>query len=302
MTALPPLNALRAFEAVGRNLNLSTAATELNVTPGAISKQLKLLEDHLGRAVSMRGRGGMVLTPEGQALFDQLTRTFDNLSVAVRNVRQGDIAGGVKIVCATAFVTNWLVKKLARFNARYSDILLTIVPPSDANPFRDANVDLAILFGRPNWPDLNVQLLKQMEFFPVCSPVLLNGPNKVRRSADLKNFTLLDDVERTHWIDWFVLTGQENSSQLRRLCFSDFNHTLAAARAGLGVAMGDNVTVAEDLTTGALVRPLSDTLRPKSKAYYILTPSRGHVSGPAQVFMDWLNSEVQKSTTAPQRS
>ena len=295
MSTLPPLNALRAFEAVGRNLHLSAAASELNVTPGAVSKQLKLLEDHLGRTVCTRGQGGMVLTPEGQVLFDQLSQTFDNLSVAVRNVRQGDVAGGVKIVCATAFVTNWLVQKLGRFNARFADISLTIVPATEGNPFRDASVDIAILFGRPSWSDVNVQLLKRMEFFPVCSPVLLNGPQKIRRPADLKNFMLLDDVKRTHWIEWFASVGQEASSRIRRLCFSDFNHTLAAARAGLGVAMGDNVTVTQDLASGALVRPLADAMRPKNEAYYILTPSRGNLSRPAQAFVDWLNTEMQKS-------
>lgn len=295
MTPLPPLNALRAFEAVGRHLSLSAAASELNVTPGAISKQLKLLEDHLGRPVSMRGRGGMVLTPEGQALFDQLTRTFDNLSVAVRNVRKGDVTGGVKVVCAAALVTNWLIKKLGRFNTRYPEIQLTIVPPADSNPFRDSSIDFAILFGRPNWPDHNVRLLKRMVFFPVCSPVLLNGPHKIRKTADLKKFTLLDDVDRTDWIEWFALTSQENASQARRLCFDDFNHTIAAARAGLGIAMGDNITLADDLENGTLVRPLSDELRPKSEAYYILTPSNGQVSGPAQVFMDWIDSEMQRS-------
>ncbi len=295
MTSLPPLNALRAFEAVGRNLNLSAAAAELNVTPGAVSKQIKLLEEHLGRTVSVRGQGGMVLTPEGQTLFDQLSQTFDNLSVAVRNVRRGDVVGGVKVACATAFVTNWLVQKLGRFNARFADISLTIVPALHANPFRDASVDLAILFGRPSWPDVNLRLLRHIEFFPVCSPVLLNGPSKIRRPADLKHFTLLDDVEKTHWIEWFAMVGQEASSRFRRLCFSDFNHTLAAARAGLGIAMGDNVTLTQDLASGTLVRPFSDALRPKSEAYYVLTPSHRSLSGAAQVFRDWLIDEMQRS-------
>lgn len=299
MSDLPPLNALRAFEAAGRTRSVSRAADELFVTHGAISKQLKLLEQHLGIELVDGVRGGLSLTSEGQALLDQLSKAFGNLSLAVRNVRRGEIIGRVKVICMPAFATHWLIPKLSRFVIRYADVTLTVAPPTDDDPFRDPNVDVAIMFGRPRWPHLNVRLLKQMELFPVCSPVLLSGENKIRRSSDLLRHVLLDDPENTHWIEWFALIGNASAKNARRLCFTDFNHNLAAARAGLGIALGDNVTSAEDLANGILVRPLKEALRPQNNAYYILTPAGGVMSKPAQAFLDWLTTETTKNEMPP---
>lgn len=295
MSELPPLNALRAFEAAGRNLSISRAAEELFVTHGAVSKQLKSLEQQLGLELFDRKRGGLALTPEGQALLDRLSHAFDELSLAVRNVRRGEIVGRVKIVCMSAFATHWLIPKLSRFVTRYADVTLTLVPPTEGDPFRDESVDIAILFGRPRWPHLNVQLLKQMEFFPVCSPVLLSGEHKIRRSSDLLRHILLDDPQNTHWNEWFALVGNASPKAARRLCFTDFNHNLAAARAGLGVALGDNVTGAADLLNGTLVRPLKEVLRPQNNAYFILTPAGGVMSKPAQAFLEWLTDEAARN-------
>lgn len=299
MSDLPPLNALRAFEAAGRNRSVSRAADELFVTHGAISKQLKLLEQHLGIELFDSVRGGLSLTSEGQALLDQLSKAFDNLSLAVRNVRRGEIVGRVKVICMPAFATYWLIPKLSRFVTRYADVTLTVTPPTDDDPFRDPSVDVAIMFGRPRWPHLNVRLLKQMELFPVCSPVLLSGENKIRRSSDLLRHVLLDDPENTHWIEWFSLIGNTSAKNARRLCFTDFNHNLAAARAGLGITLGDNVTTAEDLANGTLVRPLKEALRPQNNAYYILAPAGGVMSKPAQAFLEWLTTETTKNEMPP---
>jgi len=291
MRKMPPLNALRAFEAAGRHLNLMRAADELCVTHGAISKQVKLLEESLDVKLAIRTHRGLNLTSEGQALQEQLSIAFDGIAGAVRNVKRGEIRGAVHVVCMPAFATHWLIPNIASFYARYKDISMTIAPPDGDDPFRDPKVDIAILFGRPQWPNKKAQLLKQMEFFPVCSPVLLSGPKKIRRSSDLKRHVLLDDPEETHWQDWFALVGSENPRNIQRMHFSDFNHTIAAARAGLGVAMGDNVTLAADLLSGSLVRPLEGVLSPESKAYYIITPTEDGLSGPAQVFIDWLTMQ-----------
>lgn len=295
MSDMPPLNALRAFEAAGRNLSISRAADELFVTHGAVSKQLKSLEQQLGLELFDRKRGNLSLTSEGQALLDQLSKAFDNLSLAVRNVRRGEIVGRVKVICMPAFATYWLIPKLSRFVNRYADVKLTITPPTDDDPFRDPSVDVAIMFGRPRWPHLDVRLLKQMELFPVCSPVLLSGEHKIRRSSDLLRHVLLDDPEQTHWVEWFALIGNASAKEARRLCFTDFNHNLAAARAGLGITLGDNLTTAEDLANGTLVRPLKEALRPQNNAYYILAPSGGVMSKPAQAFLEWLTAETTRT-------
>lgn len=244
--------------------------------------------------------GGIILRnaktgkPNGIVL-ENAQQKFDSLSLAVRNVRRGEIVGRVKVICMPAFATYWLIPKLSRFVNRYADVTLTITPPTDDDPFRDPSVDVAIMFGRPRWPHLDVRLLKQMELFPVCSPVLLSGEHKIRRSSDLLRHVLLDDPEQTHWIEWFALIGNASAKEARRLCFTDFNHNLAAARAGLGITLGDNLTTAEDLANGTLVRPLKEALRPQNNAYYILAPSGGVMSKPAQAFLEWLTAETTRT-------
>lgn len=295
MKHLPRLNALRAFEAAGRHLSVSQAARELSVTPGAVSKQIKSLEDDLGVELTRRARDGLALTPEGQDLLDKLSVSFDGLAGAVRGVRQGSVTGRVTIVCMSAFASHWLIPKLSRFMARHATVTLTILPLSKAEPYRAHDGDAAIVFGHPSWPTMNVRLLKQMEFFPVCSPVLLNRETQIMRTSDLANHVLLDGSDNSHWQDWFADNGHAFPMNARRLHFQDFNHSLAAARAGLGIAMGDNVTAASDLAAGTLVRPLKGSLQPGSGAYYVLTPAGMSPTAPARAFLDWLADEAEKN-------
>lgn len=294
MSALPPLNALRAFEAAGRRRSIKGAAEELFVTPGAISKHLKSLENILGVRLAQRTRNGLSLTPEGRTLHEGLNSAFHDLGAAVQNLRLGKVAGSVTVACMPAFTTQWLIPRIGNFYARFPDVSLTIVPPALAEPFADRDIDAAILFGRPNWPDASINLLKQVEFFPVCSPVLINGEQKLKTTSDLARYCLLDDPGSTHWPEWFAQMRTQMPRAPRRLNFTDFNQNLAAARAGLGIAMGDNVTAASDLASGALVRPLQGALRPRSNAYYLLAPERVEPAPGAQAFMDWIRREAER--------
>jgi len=292
MSAIPPLNALRAFETAGRRKSITAAAEELHVTPGAISKHLKSLEGMLGLRLANRARNGLVLTPEGRALHEGLHTAFHGLAVAIQNLRLGKVAGAVSIACMPAFATHWLIPRLGEFQARFPDVSLTIVPPDPAVPFADTNLDVAILFGQPSWPNADLQLLKQIEFFPVCSPRLMSGAHKIQKTADLARHCLLDDPGATHWRDWFVQMRTQMPRAARRLRFTDFNQNLAAARAGLGIAMGDNVTAAADLASGALVRPLEGALRSPSDAYYLVFPTGIALAPAAQAFVDWIGREA----------
>ncbi|MGB3315008.1 MAG: LysR substrate-binding domain-containing protein [Albidovulum sp.] len=292
MNMHPPLNALKAFEAAGRHLSISRGAEELFVTPGAVSKQVKALESHLATALIKRTRDGIVLTAEGQELLGRLTASFAGLDGAVRGVRQGKVAGQVRIICMPAFASHWLIPNLSPFLARYPDIGLTVVPTGSAEDFRASDGDAAILFGRPKWPGMHVELLKQAEFFPVCSPIVLNRAGGIPKISDLADHVFLEGSSGSHWQEWFVRNGVEYPLQSQRLRFQDFNHILAAARAGLGFAMGDNVTAAPDLAAGTLVRPFRQRLRFKTDAYYIVTPTDVTLSAPARVFLGWLKAAV----------
>jgi LysR family transcriptional regulator, glycine cleavage system transcriptional activator len=294
MRQLPPLSALRAFEAAARRGNLSLAAQELNVTHGAVSKQVKTLERSLGFLLIKRTSKGVELTPEGRRLATHLTKAFDDLGAAVLSMESQVFEGTVTISCMPALASTWLIPRLAHFTAQYPNISLTILSPNCADPGSGITTDLDILYGRPDWPDRKVQLLKQLEIFPVCSPKIANGPNGVEKVSDLNNHVLIDNPESTHWRDFFVSHGMERNTAIRTLRFQDFSQCIAAARAGHGIAMGDNVTTAGDLATGALVRPLRENIRRQSLAYYLVTPQNLEATSSVRAFSEWLILEMQK--------
>lgn len=294
MRTLPPLSALRAFEAAGRRSSLSLAAQELNVTHGAISKHVKTLERSLGFILIKRTSKGIGLTPEGRRLAMHLTKAFDDLGAAVLSMESQIFEGTATISCMPALASTWLIPKLALFTDQYPNISLTILAPDCADPGSGLTTDLDILYGRPDWPDRKVQLLKKLEIFPVCSPKIVNGPNAVNKVADLNNHVLIDNPEGTHWRDFFVSQGLKRNAAIRTLRFEDFSQCIASARAGHGIAMGDNVTTAGDLATGALVRPLRENIRRQSLAYYVVMPQNREPTSSVRAFSEWLIQEMRK--------
>lgn len=292
MRQLPSLSALRAFEAAGRHGNLSLAAAELCVTHGAISKQVKLLEATLGMPLIRRAGKGIELTPEGRKFLPHLIKAFDNLDAAVRSMDRRKFEGSLTLSCMPGLAMTWLIPKLSRFLDQYPKISITILPPEAAAAQGGHGVDLEILYGRPDWPDRRVRLLKQLEIFPVCSPAFVSGPDAVHSVADLTRHTLIDNPEGTHWRDFFLSQEMDAEPSQRVLRFHDFTHCLAAARAGLGIAMGDSVTTAEDLAKGTLVRPLREGILRRSMAYYLVTSPDRVGSAALDAFVDWLVREL----------
>lgn len=292
MRQLPPLSALRAFEAVGRRKSLTLAAEDLNVTHSAISKQVKALEQHLGLPLIKRLGRGIELTSEGRRLVGQLTKAFDELDSAVLSVDSRTFDDTVTINCMPALAGNWLIPKLPSFTDQYPKVRLTVFSATQATPAINEGADVHIIYGRPHWPDKKVILLKQLEIFPVCSPMLAHKA-RLNSVADLLDQVLIDSPEGTHWQDFLLSHGLDGNAVQRRLRFQDFSHCLAAARAGHGVAMGDNVTTINDLATGALVRPFREAIRRQSLAYYLIVHPTRVLSASAEAFCNWLITEIQ---------
>lgn len=291
MRNLPPLTALRAFEALGRRGSIASAAQELSVTHGAVSKQIKSLEAHLGASLTRREGARVAFTLEGARFFAQISKAFDALEGAARGLQDASFGGQVTISCMPGLVETWLIPHLPRFFAAHPDIDLTILPAASADgPDREA--DISILYGRPNWNGCRIRLLRRLNIFPVCAPALIDGPTPLRALEDLPLHTLIDDPEGTHWSEFFAARGVEPNTHRKTLRFLDFRHCLAAARAGLGVAMGDDLTAAGDLASGELVRPLRETMRRQSIAYYVVTPQDRAVSPALRIFVDWLTREI----------
>lgn len=298
-TRLPPLNALRAFEAAARHLSFVKAAEELHVTPAAISHQVKGLEEQLGVALFTRLPRGLVLSDAGRAMLPELARGFDHFTRAVRGAVAGDVAGELKVTMIPSFAQLWLLPRLDRFIAAYPDVRLILLGVSEVVDIVRSDIDLGIRYGGGRYPGLWSQLLFTEETFPVCAPALLDGPPPLRRPADLRHHRLLSDWNITRgeaWLTWEAWAEHLGLPDLRAdegLRLSDSMMLMEAAVRGLGVAIGRTSLAGGHLAAGRLVRPFAVT-KPADYAYYVVAPEGSETRPRLRVFVDWLMEEARR--------
>lgn len=253
---LPPLNAVRTFEAAARHLSFTEAAEELHVTHGAVSRQVKALEAHLGVDLFQRLNRRVVLTAAGEALLRNARAALDLLEVGVQQVAVARGSGPLEVSCVATFAMRWLIPRLGRFHKAHPDIELRLSAPDSPveRPYDD--IDVLIRIGADDWPDdVEVTPFLEEEFGPVCSPRLLKT-HALHRPDDLGGHTLLHSRTRpTFWQDWLRLAGPARLDPERRQHFDTFYFTLQAAAAGLGVAIGPYSLVGDDIAAGRLAAP-----------------------------------------------
>lgn len=310
---LPPLNALRAFEAAARLLSFKDAATELSVTPTAVSHQIKLLEEFLDLRLFHRRTRSLELTPEGAAMLPKIQEGFASLAAAVEAGRRTE-SGGVVTVCAPpSFAARWLVPRLAGFNRAHPDIDLRLSSstatidsrdrdaPGDLRPAAsEAPYDLTVRFGRGRYTGQTTDLLFTPAYVPVCSPALLEGERPLREPADLAWHVLIHDStvpeleERPGWAQWLELAEVGGlAPQVRGVHFEDGALALAAAVAGHGIALAARPMVSADVAGGRLVIPF-DLSIPSRYAYYVATPAATTERPTVQALRAWLVREAAR--------
>ncbi len=294
---LPPLNALRAFEASARNLSFARAADELGVTPPAVSHQIKQLEDYLGTVLFRRLTRQVRLTEAGQLLLPKLTEGFDTVAAAVFELRSREESGPLTVSVAPSFAAKWLVPKSERFRSAHPDIDLRISANIAMVDFHRDEVDLAIRFGRGDYPGLKVDELFSDSMTPLCSPRLLDGPNPLRDPADLAHHTLLHDDSinpigpAPDWRMWLRLADLEHIDFERGPRFSYADHALQAAVDGHGVVLGRLSIAGADLEAGSLVRPFGREL-PTEFGYFLVRPVTEPEPPRVAAFRNWILQEV----------
>lgn len=288
---LPPLNALRAFEAAARHLSFTKAAEELHVTQAAISHQIKALEEWLGLPLFRRMNRALALTEAGQSYLPPVREAMDTLSQATDSLLRSDSTGALTISTMPSFASKWLVPRLTRFQKRYPDMDVRVQSTSQVVDFARHDVDLAIRFGNGDWPDLRVERLLTEDIFPVGHPSLLGGDCPLTCPEDLRNHTLLHDDYRISWAVWCRAAGIEGLDVERGPRFDDSSFTLQAAMNGHGVALARGALVADDIATGRLVR-LFDVRLPGSVAYYVVAPPHYFSRPKVKAFRDWLFEEA----------
>ncbi|HEX6102123.1 MAG TPA: transcriptional regulator GcvA [Alphaproteobacteria bacterium] len=294
-TRLPPLNALRTFEAAARHLSFTKAADELFVTQAAVSHQIRTLEEHLGTPLFRRMNRALMLTDEGQALLPAVREAFDRLSAGVRRVQDLCCGGALTISTTPSFAASWLVGRLARFQALHPEIELQLSATARLVDFAREDVDCGIRYGMGDWPGLVAQRLFQTALVPVCSPLLLDGPNPLRRPQDLMRHTLLHTLdEPDDWRLWLRAAAVDGVDPTRGLKFDSVPLVVQAAISGAGVGIGRRQLVEAELAAGRLVAPF-DLELPDECAYYFVAPE-GTADQPKVVaFRTWLLAEVASS-------
>jgi LysR family transcriptional regulator, glycine cleavage system transcriptional activator len=268
---LPPLAALRAFEAAARHLNFTRAAQELHVTQTAISHQIRALEDLLGVKLFRRLARGLVLTEEAQRYLPAVRDAFDRLEAATAELLAGRTEGALTASVLPSFAARWLVPRLGRLRTAHPDIDLRISTSQHLVDFAREDVDMGIRMGRGHYPGLRVDRLFGETLMPVCAPALLEDGQPLRRPEDLGHHVLLHEEDYTGWQLWLNLAGVEGVDARRGPIFTDGAMVVQAAAEGQGVALGRLALAAWDLAAGRLVRPF-DVSMPHDLAYYLVCP------------------------------
>jgi LysR family glycine cleavage system transcriptional activator len=292
---LPPLNALRAFEAAARLKSVSKAADELAVTQSAVSHQVKALEDWAGLALLRRSGRGIALTDAGDAYATALAPALDQIDLATRRMLASDARKGWLTVSAMpSFAAKFLVPRLAQFRGKHPDIdvwLATwwnLTDDGDMTAFTDSDVDLAILYGKGEWEDVTAIRFMEEELFPVAAPAYA-AQHHLRTPADLSNATLLHDEMHQDWDLWLKAAGVSTVDATRGQGFDDSALLIQAAVAGMGVALGRSALVKADLEAGLLTAPF--TLRlPAENAYFLVCRPGTENLPKIRAFREWLMS------------
>src|SRR6478752_5340892 len=288
-THIPPMQALRAFEAAARRQSLSRAAETLSLTHGAISHQIKSLEATLSVRLIERAGRGIRLTEEGERLATRLRGALAEIEDALREASQRSNPRQLRVRVTPSFAARWLLPRLGRFIAQHKDIDVDVRSNMALIDFRRDDADVAIRHGLGNWPDVRAELLMGDTFFPVCSPRLAARPT---RPQDLARFTLLRSDDES-WKPWFDAVGLDWPEPSRGPIFNDSSLMLQAAAEGQGIALARSTLVGNDLRNGLLVR-LFDIDVPGPRKFYLVYPPRLASSPKLSVFRAWLQSEIRK--------
>ena len=289
---LPPLNALKAFEAAARHLSFTRAADELFVTQAAVSHQIKSLEEFLSMKLFMRKNRSLLLTEEGQSYYLDLKDIFQALQEATQRLLARGEKGAITVALPPSFAIQWLVPRLSAFNALHPDIDVRIKAVDQAENSLTEDVDVAIYYGRGRWSSIHSDKLHTEYLIPVCSPLLLqenatSGKPPLLTLDDLQHHTLLHDTSRKDWKRWFNQVGVKGANVNHGPIFSHSAMVVQAALYGQGVALAYSVLAKPDIDSGRLVCPFKDVLVSKN-SYFVVCRENQKDIGKIEAFREWL--------------
>ena len=292
-----PVGPLRAFDVAARNLNLTAAAEEMNVTHAAVSRQVKQLEQRLGVQLFERLPRGLKLTVHGALLAEGTREAFDRLATAIEDVSAPAVRRKLTISTFSSLATRWLMPRVQAFASLFPETDLAVSTSARLVDFSREDVDVALRFGGGEYPGLHVRPMFKPKEIVVAAPSLLKRGPPIKTYADLKGHTLLhDDAYRT-WTHWLEAVGAKGVNARRGIICGDRNSMLAAALEGQGVGITSDLFAANDLKSGRLVKVFDAEVSATFGIYAVCLPRRLNdplIAGT----MDWLVREAQTSPDA----
>jgi LysR family glycine cleavage system transcriptional activator len=301
MRPLPPLNALRAFEATARHLSFTKAAEELHVTPAALSHQIRGLEDLLGLKLFHRRARSIELTEPARLIYPGIRAGFESIREAVERLGRGQQDRVLVVSSTPGFTAKWLVPRLYRFLGQHPDIETRITASVAYANFTSDGVDVGIRLSSGLHPDLYVEKLSDEWLLPLCSPRLLNGDRPLRSPQDLVHFPLiqvdLPGIVPT-WADWMQMAGIEGIDSSRGLRLNVADHALDAASEGMGVVLAYKMVAARDILLKRLVAPFGPEIAVPGRAYYFVCARGQEKRAPVKAFRDWVFAEMEETNAS----
>lgn len=288
---LPPLTALAVFEACARHSSFKLAAAELNVTPGAVSRQIKAVEEDIGVPLFARKARGVTLTSQGEELYGVLANGFSRASDVIRAIRRGDRSRNVIVACTDVFATQWLIPRMPDFWRTVADVTVDHLISDDVRTFRRAEVELRIRHGSGTWIDETAEFLFDDCLYPVCSPRFAAAHDGATGHS-LPDLPLIDvnwiDPDWMGWDELLPRAGiRRHATNIRRL--GKFSVALQAAMADQGLVIGWHRMVRPLVERGELVRFTELTI-PSPGAYYLTWNTNREPSPAAAVLRDWIRT------------
>jgi len=292
-----PLSALRAFEAAVKYQNLRLAGEKLGVTHGAISHQIRKLEDYLGQPLFSRSHNRLQLTAAGDQLYQSVREGFDRIFDGVRNLDLESVTGPLVIGCSITTAASWAIKYIYEFQELYPQIDLHVAEIFPNQPALPKRIDVALCYGRPTADDWVISELAEPSLYAFCSPRYLHQINSITHPADVSGVTLLHDQQNS-WRDWFNNMETPYPENNRHLHFENTYLCLNAARRGYGIALCNLLETQEDVREGSLM-PIINKPVPEAQKYYIAGTPKEQRAARVQLFIDWIRDVVAAQNADP---
>lgn len=292
---MPPLHALRAFEAVGRLLSFRRAGEELFITQSAVSYHIAQLECALGLPLFLRSARRIELTPAGERYLQAVRSGFDAIAAGTAALRRRAGRTSVRVSLLPSFAANWLVPRLDRFSQAHPNIDLALDPTLRVVDVGAGEADIAIRYGEGEWPGVNSTLLMSERLSPIMSKALRERGPPVNKPRDVLAHTLLFTRNPVDWEVWAEAHGL-NLADARTIQLTDYNIVLQAATEGHGIALGRLHMIADRIRDGTWVLPCRGSVESERAAHWLVQPRRRRASAATSAFVDWL---IAESAAAP---